>query len=178
MQPHILLEEIFTSLKVGRTIPKHPYRYVNLATSVDNKIFQRMVVFRKIEKNCITIYTDSRTPKVSQLKSNSNASLLFWDYKRMTQIQLQGKVAINLEKDTSIWNNLPEKAKEDYSATKVPGSELSSSNEIQFFEEENFFCKLQFHITEIDYLKINKPHHIRAKFTLENEQWEGNYVVP
>lgn len=178
MHIDILLEEILTSLKVGKTIPKHPYRYVNLSTTIENKVFQRMVVFRKIEGNIITVYTDSRTPKVEQLKQNANASLLFWDYKCMTQIQLQGTATIDFNKDPSIWNGMRDKAKEDYTAKLTPGSEISSSNEIQFLENENYFCKLHFKITNIDYLQIGKPNHTRAQFEWVDNKWKGSYVVP
>ncbi len=173
-----LLEQILEYLKEGKSTPKHPFRYVTLATSANNEVFQRMVVFRKIENNTITIYTDSRTPKVKQIQENSKASLLFWDYKRMTQIQLKGKITIDLENDHSIWNGLSEKAKEDYTARKTPGSNMLHEEDIQFFQDQNFFCKLHFHFTEIDYLQIGRPSHCRAKFVLTDNTWKGSYVIP
>ncbi len=173
-----LLDHIFSSLNKGKTVPKHPFRYITLATESNGTPFQRMVVFRKINKNTITLYTDRRTPKVNHLKNNPNASLLFFDYKKMTQIQLQGLIKIDDSLDKSLWNNLSEKAKEDYTGIKTPGESINDFEEIVFDTDNNNFCKLNFHFTKIDYLQIGKPHHTRAKFTLENNKWKGNYVVP
>lgn len=175
-----LLENILQSLIIGNTTPKHPFRYVNLATmQSDGMPSQRLVVFRKIEGNKITIYTDLRTPKVEHLRNNPKASLLFYDYKKIVQIQLQGTVTIDTSFDKSLWDNLSLKAKQDYTSVKNPGDYLTENfEEIIFDTNKNYFCKLYFHFTKIDYLKINKPHHIRAQFEMVDNNWKGSYVVP
>ncbi len=173
-----LLENIFITLEKGKSTPRHPFRYVSLATESHGMPFQRMVIFREIENNIITLYTDERTPKVVQLKENPNTSLLFYDPNKMIQIHLQGIIEIDKNFDASFWKNLSPKAKEDYTAVKKPGDSIEGFNEIAFDTDVNYFCKLKFNFTEIDYLKIEKPHHIRAKFSLQDNKWKGSYVVP
>ncbi len=136
-----------------------------------------MVVFRGITNNTISIYTDIRTPKVSQLLLNPNASVLFYDYKKMNQIQLTGTIEVEKEYDATVWNSISPKAKKDYTTKLAPGSVIDEPDKVLYGDNINF-CILKFSFNEIDYLDINRPYHTRAKFKLTNNEWLGNYVIP
>lgn len=172
-----LLKKIFEDLKKGTQLPKHPYRYCCLSSIKNNTPQQRMVVLRNIFENTITIYTDVRTPKVAQLTANTNASILFYDHKKMKQIQLTGIVSIEKEYDKSVWNSISPKAKKDYTTIKAPGTSIEQPDAVEYGEDINF-CILKFEFYQIDYLSIQRPNHIRAKFEWENNSWTGSYQVP
>lgn len=172
-----LLSKIFDELIKGSSITKHPYRYFCLSSISNQKPQQRMVVFRKITNNTISIYTDIRTPKVSQLLSNPNASVLLYDPKKMNQIQLSGIIEVEKEYDATVWNSISPKAKKDYTTSLAPGSVIHSPEDISYNENINF-CILKFTFNEIDYLDINRPYHTRAQFKLSNNEWLGSYVIP
>ncbi len=172
-----LLATIFNELLKGSSIIKHPYRYFCLSSIEGKKPQQRMVVFRKITNNTISVYTDIRTPKVSQLLSNPNASVLLYDYKKMNQIQLTGTIEVEKEYDASVWSSISPKAKKDYTTSLAPGSAIDTPEKV-LYEDKINFCILKFSFNEIDYLDINRPYHTRAKFKLTNNEWLGSYVIP
>jgi len=173
-----ILTAIFTELEKGATQTKHPYRYFCLSSIKNNIPQQRMVVFRAIVKNTISIYTDLRSPKVSHFKNNPNASILLYDYKKMKQIQLTGTIQIEKEYDAFVWNSISPKAKKDYTTLYAPGTEISSPERVIYKEEKVNFCILKFTFSKIDYLNINRPYHIRTQFTLIDNEWKGVYVTP
>lgn len=173
-----LLKLIFEELENGLKKPKHPFRYVCLSTIKDNAPVQRMVVLRKKEKNTLTFYTDIRTPKVQQLKVNPNSSVLLYDNNKMLQIQLLGKIEMVETYPSSIWDSISPKAKKDYTSSLAPGSLIASPIDVEYDKKNVNFCMLKFTFNKIDYLKISKPHHIRAKFSFTNSNWEGTYLVP
>lgn len=172
-----LLSKIFSELEKGSKNPKHPFRYFCLSSIHNNTPKQRMVVFRGIEKNTISIYTDIRTPKVAELLANPNASVLLYDYKKMNQIQLLGKVSVEKEYDANVWDSISPKAKKDYTTLLPPGSTIEGPEKVSYGESIHF-CILKFTFTKIDYLNINRPYHTRAEFTFTNNSWTGKYIIP
>ncbi len=173
-----LLTSIFQDLSLGIKTTNHPYRYACLASISESKPTQRMVVAREINENTITIYTDSRTKKVSNFIQNPNASLLFFNYEQMKQIQLKGLISVDKKNDPNLWNSFPDKSKKDYTTHLAPGSRIDNPNKVTYQKEHIYFCKLHFTFTAIDYLEIKKPQHIRANFNIKNNDWEGNYLIP
>jgi len=95
----------------------------------------------------------------------------------MKQIQLIGEVSIEEEYDSEVWNSISPKEQKDYTTILAPGIPILNPNTVQYNQKVNF-CILKFTFSEIDYLKIETPFHIRSQFILENNQWKGNYVVP
>lgn len=172
-----LLTKIFSELEKAPKISKHPFRYFCLSSIEEGNPKQRMVVFRAICDNTISIYTDIRTPKVAQLLVNPNASVLLYDPKKMKQIQLLGTVVVEKQYDASVWNSISPKAQKDYTTLLAPGSPIADPGKVDYGESINF-CILKFTFTKIDYLDINRPYHTRAVFDLANNSWQGGYVVP
>ena len=173
-----ILDSVFKELKKGTQINKHPFRYTCLGTvDASGTPQQRMVVIRDIKNNEITIYTDLRTEKINDLKSNPKASLLFYDYKKLRQIKLSGTISIDESPNESLWNAIPAKAQKDYTTKEKPGTKISNPEEISYTEINNF-CVLKFTFTKIDSLKLTRPNHVRTQFELINDNWEGSFVVP
>ena len=174
-----ILDSIFKELKKGTQINSHPFRYTCLGTvDFSGNPQQRMVVIRDISNNEITIYTDNRTEKVSEIKSNANASLLFYDYKKMKQLKLSGKITVDQSPDKSLWNAIPAKAKKDYTTKNKPGTKIKNPEDISYTETFENFCVLKFAFTKMDYLNITRPNHVRAQFLLIDNMWEGSFIVP
>jgi len=171
------LEQIFKEIENGITISGHPFRFGCLSSIQNNSPQQRMVVLRKRTNNQLTIYTDKRSPKVSQFILNPNASILLYNPIQMTQVILKGTVTIKEDKDLDIWNSIPEFAHKDYTTLLAPGTPINKS-ESEYNPKAPSFCYLQFNFTHIDYLSIGKPYNTRASFDLNNSNWEGSYIVP
>ena len=91
-----MLSEIFDQIKDqwvrAKYQKKHPFRYFVLSTSSQDQTPQsRMVVLRDFDSQnmVFTLFTDARSQKMSSLRTNDKACLLFYDPKRLWQIQAQ-----------------------------------------------------------------------------------------
>lgn len=172
------LEKILQEIKKGTTIPDHPFKFGCLSSIEGTCPRQRMVVIRKLEGNQLIIYTDKRSPKVSQFSSNPNASILFYDTLQMTQIILKGTITIVEDKNLEVWKSIPEYAHKDYTTLLAPGTTIKNQ-ESEYTPKAPNFCYLQFNFTHIDYLSIGKPYNTRASYDLSTtNNWEGRYLVP
>ena len=173
-----LSEHIYRKLSEGIQTSRHPYNFASLATNIQRSSYQRMVVIRGIKENIIRFYTDSRSSKVVQLRTNPKASLLFYDYKEMEQISLTGTVSISEDFNDATWKDIPRRSYRDYTATMVPGSLVASPTSIVYNSQEPYFCCLEFQFQSIDYLSINRECNTRIKAQYQNNQWKASYVVP
>ena len=158
---------------------KHPFRYFTLAsTSKDGTPSLRTVVLRDFcpKKFLLTIFTDARSKKVEEFKSNKMGKLLFYDTSRLIQIIIEVKMIelINLDNH---FKTLPEPSKKDYTSITKPGTKIQSPDKVKYNYSQNYFRKIIFQAVNLEYLKLKRPNHIRATFSLEDE-WKGSYLVP
>ena len=172
------LQKILQEIQNGTTIPGHPFKFGCLSSIENNVPKQRMVVIRKLANNQLTIYTDKRSPKVTQFNSNPNASILFYDTVQMTQVILKGTITVVDDKNLEIWKRLPEHAHKDYTTLLPPGTPIQNK-EAEYNPKAPHFCYLLFNFTQIDYLSIGKPNNTRVRFNFNNSNnWESIYLVP
>ena len=158
---------------------KHPFRYFTLAsTSKDGTPSLRTVVLRDFcpKKFLLTIFTDARSKKVEEFKSNKMGKFLFYDTSRLIQIIIEVKMieVINLDNH---FKTLPEPSKKDYTSITKPGTKIQSPDKVKYNYSQNYFRKIIFQAVNLEYLKLKRPTHIRATFSSEDE-WKGSYLVP
>ena len=81
----------------------NPYHFFSLSTIYNNKTTSRTIVLRNIEKKPLSVYfnADYRSPKIKQLLSNPNCSILFYDNKRKTQLRADSNAIINYNNSIS-----------------------------------------------------------------------------
>jgi pyridoxine/pyridoxamine 5'-phosphate oxidase len=159
---------------------KHPFRFFTLATvALDGRPHLRTVVLRNFDSNALqfTIYTDLRSRKVNELEQDARAQFLFYDARRMLQIVV-GVRLVESNTDSSIYNAIPEQSKKDYATKMSPGSQISSPEKVQYdFSDKGHFLQLVFKAETIEYLRLKRPNHLRAFFSLK-KNWEGSFLVP
>ena len=158
---------------------KHAFRFFTLATiASDGRPHVRTVVLRNFNPKDIsfTIYTDSRSQKLQELEQDKRAQLLFYDPKRMLQIVVSVVLLENIN-ENKIYDDIPEHSKKDYSSIIIPGSKINSPDKLQFNFSKGFFSKLTFKAETIEYLRLKRPNHLRAFFTIE-DNWKGIFLVP
>ena len=68
-------------------------------------------------------------------------------------------------------------AQKDYTTLVAPGTVIKSMDTLEY-GVENHFVKLVFKAYQIDYLRLKRPNHQRAVFTLEGDEWQGTFVTP
>jgi pyridoxine/pyridoxamine 5'-phosphate oxidase len=181
-----MFQELFSDLKHelrgALHKKKHPFKYVTLST-VDEQLAprSRMVVLREVSESleCI-VFTDARSEKAAHLKTNNKACMLAYHPNKLMQLRLDGVLVI-IEDPIEIkrlFQKVSENAIKDYTTTVSPGSVIAGSDQVNYgTRKENNFLALKFIPHSIEYLRLKRPHHLRAIFKLE-DGWKGDWLVP
>ncbi len=179
-----MLDKIFSDLKqeikFGYLKKKHPFRYPVLASSADGFPHQRTVVLRDTtDKFEPLIYTDERSDKINHFESNPKASLLFYHPKKLLQVKITGTMEIirDGEEFEQSWNKIQGNSRKDFTTIEAPGTPIKNPDNVEYSEEEDHFCVLKLVPSQMEYLQLKRPNHIRALFEKEND-WEGEFLNP
>ena len=170
-----------------------PFRIPVFICANQNDIDGRIVVLRKSDKenNVLQFHTDLRSQKVNILKSNKNASLVFYD--KEEKIQLRAKVICEINNKNSIaeesWKKTQHISRRCYLTDNAPGSvsDRPTSGMISKLEdfdytmeqsEEGFknFTVIKCKIKSVEWLYLAAKGHRRAKFDIENNK--DTWLVP
>jgi pyridoxamine 5'-phosphate oxidase len=162
-----LSEKIWSQLLAALQTQRHTWRLPMLATIDANGLPQaRTVVLREVDQDAqvLTIYSDVRSPKVTQLRAKPRASLVFWS--EALNWQLRVDVSATVDDDSTardaVWaqvKDLPAAA--DYLSINAPGSPLLSVSAGQ--ANEHALCLLHFNVLSMDWLSLNRSGHQRAQ---------------
>ncbi|MFY0672889.1 MAG: pyridoxamine 5'-phosphate oxidase family protein [Bacteroidia bacterium] len=159
---------------------KHPFKLFSLASFGKTFPEVRTVVKRSCDENFnLLVYSDRRTPKVSQVQKNTKVTALFYHPKKKLQVRIKANCQIVDEND-SLYLEHFHKVKSsantmDYRTNSPPGSPIEES---VIYNEKLNFCLLKLIPQEIEVLQLKKEQHQRAKYTLKNEQWLEQKLVP
>lgn len=160
----------------------HPFRCFTFATVGTGRIARlRTVVLRKMTPDLkLTFYTDKRSKKIIHIKENSNVSLLFYHPEKLLQLRIEGVATIdsNTEVNKKIWDGMDLSAKKEYTTQNAPGSKTVNPSTIEYLDSENYFCTVEITPFKIEYLKIQRPSHVKARFSKNNDGWSGEFLVP
>ena len=174
-----ILKDCKKQLEAALKHKKHPFRFFTLGTLQKGQGARlRTVVLRDFDPDqfLFTVFTDTRSKKVQQLKQNPNATGLFYDPIRMIQLVVDLKT-VELKEETDLFDNLPEQSKKDYTSVFTPGSIIATPDQLNHDYNTPHFTRIQFQAECIEYLKLKRPNHIRASFSLE-DQWRGTFLTP
>ena len=153
----------------------------------------RIVVLRKSdrENNLVQYHSDIRSNKIAKLKSNKNASMLFYDKEEKIQVRLKVECIINHNNEITkeSWLKTGHMSRKCYLVDNSPGtkSDIPTSGlkpELDNFEftmehsEVGYknFTVIQCKIKSIEWLYLAAKGHRRAKFDLENNK--EHWLVP
>lgn len=176
-----LLEEAKRELVNGHSKKRHPFRYFVLATNENSKPRQRTVVLRKtLLDSSLIIYTDKRTQKVTDIQDNAEFSALFYDSKKLLQIRVEGKAELitDTEQIARYWHTVQAASRKDYTANMAPGSTITNPDDVAYKAEENYFCPVKLIPNTIEYLRLQRPNHVRILFSRIDADWSGEFLVP
>ena len=157
----------------------------------DQKDFDgRIVVLRKSDQsnNLVQFHSDIRSDKIAKLKSNKNASMLFYDKEEKIQVRLKVECTINHTNEITkeSWSKTGHISRKCYLVENGPGTESPKPTsglkpELDNFEftmeqsEEGYknFTVIQCKIKTIEWLYLAAKGHRRARFELDNnkEYW-------
>ena len=153
----------------------------------------RIVVLRKSdEKNSLVQYhSDIRSDKITKLKANKNAAMLFYDKEEKIQVRLKVECKINHDNDVTkeSWLKTGHMSRKCYLVDNGPGTESDIPTSGLKPKLDNFeftmdqsevgyknFTVIQCKIKFIEWLYLAAKGHRRAKFDLENNK--DAWLVP
>ncbi|MCI5081664.1 MAG: pyridoxamine 5'-phosphate oxidase family protein [Saprospiraceae bacterium] len=160
---------------------RHPFRYFTLGTLSEYPEL-RTVVKRKTENELETIlFTDSRTPKVEQIRQNNKVSLHFYHPKKKLQIRINGQAELIEEGHTDydeFYNQIKSAPSlKDYTTQKRPGTEVKEESQILFGDDIHFIA-IRVHPEYLDILQLGSDHHQRSAYFKNGREWEEKVLVP
>ena len=153
---------------------KHAWRVAVLATVDGETADARSVVLRDLEADSRTllIYTDSRSPKSTQLAAHPHGMLVLWSESLGWQLRLH--VALTLEtaglRVSSRWARLKlTPAAQDYLSPLPPGSVLGPTKPER--ESREHFAVIAAQVLSVDWLELHAEGHRRARFGAAGAAW-------
>ena len=202
--PEEIQAQIYKELARATHDRHHAWRTPVLATStLDGMPNARTVVLRKfipaaINANSRTtddhtggtleIYTDRRSPKVTEWQQQPEACLVFWSARLSWQLRVKVSVSIQTEGSyvESLWQTVKQtRAAGDYLGLLAPGETLVADSEYgesasASNESDPQFAVLSARIKEIDWLELGRGQHRRARMGSlgNNTGWGWAWLQP
>ena len=148
----------------------HEWRCPILATKEDGYgLDARVIILRAVDvdEKKLTFYTDSRSPKVSQLLGNPDVVLVFWSKRLNWQLRVKATMEVTTEGSLvdKIWAIVKQSpTAKDYCSALIPGQmqqHLPLEVDKQSLEKPNF-ALLTARVISIDWLALNRSGHQRA----------------
>ncbi|MEM7186669.1 MAG: pyridoxamine 5'-phosphate oxidase family protein [Bacteroidota bacterium] len=177
-----LLPFVKAELQSSNTRKDHPFRYFYFST-LDTYPETRMVVSRGVSQELeVIFYTDSRTPKVDQIRKNDKVSALFYHPAKQLQLRMNGKAHLIDKNDPSYAQHLNmvksnANWKQDYASQPVPGVPRKDEGTIIYGNTIHLLV-IKIEPIELDIVLLGEQQHHRSKCTLKNGVWEETGVVP
>jgi pyridoxamine 5'-phosphate oxidase len=153
----------------------HPWRTLVLATADGERADARIVILREADAAARTLvfFTDSRSPKIDQLRARPSGTLVAWSREHAWQL----RIAVALEAFTdglevsSRWARLKlSPAARDYLSPLPPGSPVDRHAAPDRASREHF-AVVRAKVEAIDWLELHADGHRRARFDATGGRW-------
>ena len=155
-------QQIDSLLNKAISAPESRLHWVTLASVHSTKQGAepdlRMVVLRAVDEDRnLVFYTDSRSPKTDQFKSNPKASILLFDPTSMMQLRIYGEVCVDTESEEHLnaLKRLTDDSRINYSTLDAPGTPSASWNVIHDAQKTHF-ALLTFRSQTFDLLHLRR----------------------
>ncbi len=181
---HALEHDIWDGLARAVSDKHHAWRSPSLLTCEEGFPDGRMVILRAVdrENKTLSMYTDARTPKVTQIDKNPNGMLLFWNPRCNWQVRMRCRLGVirqGPEVDLAWSKASQSKAAGDYLSTLAPGAALTASpNKQTTTGDTDRHLKTTHHLAiitakclSIDWLELSRGGHRRAVFSNGSSHW-------
>jgi len=183
-------KKIWSMLDDAVTNRSSQFRIPVFVCGVQKDFDGRIVVLRKSDQsnNLLQFHSDIRSDKITKLKNNKNASMLFYDKDEKIQVRLKIECTINHNNEITkeSWSKTGHISRKCYLVDDGPGTESPTPTsglkpELDNFEytmeqsEEGYknFTVIQCKIKSIEWLYLAAKGHRRARFEIDTnkEYW-------
>lgn len=175
--PYTRAELLQSNTKKG-----HPFHYFYFST-LGEYPETRMVVNRGISQDLeITFFTDSRTPKVEQIRENSKVSAVFYHPLKQLQVRIYGTASLMTRKDTGYEVYLKQVLEnanwtKDYASEYIPGTPKKDEGTLIYGNTMNLVV-VKMQPVKLDMVLLGEKQHHRSKCELVRGIWTETVVVP
>ena len=142
----------------------------------------RTVVLRKAQSDRLVFHTDSRSEKWAALLKKPTVAWCFWDVRTREQLRIVGSCELHENDAVSAvdWSRLGPKARAGYQIDPAPGTPINAAEAFSFDDSHgsDHFAVVHCKPIAMDWLKLGRPHHQRARFNFEDGDWFGQWLVP
>ena len=171
-----------------------PFRIPVFICGSQNDFDGRIVVLRKSDQSnkLLQFHSDIRSDKIKKLKSNNNASMLFYDKEEKIQVRVKIECTINHENEITkqSWLKTCHMSRKCYLVDNGPGTESATPTsglkpELDNFDftmeqsEEGYknFTVIQCKIKSLEWLYLAAKGHRRARFEF-SDYTKGYWLIP
>jgi pyridoxamine 5'-phosphate oxidase len=171
---------------------KNPWRTPVIANIIGGQASQRTVVLRRVDKKgrCLRFYADLRSAKISQKDEKISFSWLFYNAVKQIQLRVhtEGSV-VSVEESDKIWDDLPVFARSPYASIQRPGSITAEPRDVlppdfltqtpaQTDAARVNFVAVDNWVTALEFLQLHRAGQRRARWSWEDNSWEGTWLIP
>jgi pyridoxamine 5'-phosphate oxidase len=149
----------------------HAWRVMGLATLDGDGADLRSVVIREVDASSGTLafFTDARSPKVAQIATQPQATLLAWSPALSWQLRLRVRLEVQTSglAVSSRWARLKlSPAAQDYLSPLPPGAPLGAAlpPAVPDRDSRNHFALVLAQVQAMDWLELRAGGHRRALF--------------
>ncbi|NET33229.1 MAG: hypothetical protein F6K19_14615 [Cyanothece sp. SIO1E1] len=178
-----LLELARAELLRSNADRKHPFRLMYLSTTGEYPETRTVVKRKATPDFSITFFTDSRSPKVSQIRANPKSSVLFYHPKKKLQIRLYGQAHL-IDEGHGDFDRYLQSVKEspslkDYTTLHAPGDPLTAGPEASvLFGDDIHFIAIEVKPEKLDILLLGRENHTRSLYVERKGEWHQQPLVP
>ena len=187
--------KIWKLLNEGLQDRNAPFHIPVFICGSKDKFDGRIVVLRGVNerKKKIWFHSDIRSNKIKILKSNPEATFLFYNKSEKIQLRITGISKINYQNDITIdsWKKTAHMSRQCYLGDKAPGTYFPTPtsgltedvDNLKYSKEESeigykIFCVVETFINSIEWLYLAAKGHRRAHFYLKNNSLEKKWLIP
>ena len=175
---HEIRHSIWTELQRATQDRHSEWRTPVLATvGKDGAPDARTVVLRHADAklSCLHIYTDNRSPKVTDLADQPNAMLVFWSKRLNWQLRVRVHMSVQTAgpQVDAVWARVSQSAAAgDYLSSSAPGDRLpDAAAPITDSTQPHHLAILVAQVQEIDWLELARSGHRRALLGADTWEW-------
>ena len=166
----------------------HPFRCPAVATSGADGAQVRTVILRAANAATrrLLFYTDTRSPKVRELRQRSAMAWMFYDPGQRLQLRLWG--AASLQQDDEIaedcWETCSADNRRNYGGRAVPGSALDAASpsahpgRLDDPGGRGNFLVVACQVARIDALLLGPKSHRRLDMRWHEQAWVSTWLNP
>lgn len=170
-------QRIWLELQRATQDRHHEWRTPVLATlGTDGAPQARTVVLRHTNAKlaCLLIYTDSRSPKISELATNPCVTLVFWSKRLNWQLRVRADMSVQTTgpEVEAAWVGVSQSAAAgDYLSATAPGDVLPVAPATP--STLHHLVVLTAQVRRIDWLELGRAGHRRAVFDANTWEWRA-----